>query len=82
MDVFRAIADPTRRAILGLIAARERPVMELTRLVGGSQPGLSQHLRALREAGLVRVRRDGRRRIYSLRADPMDQVLEWIARLR
>jgi DNA-binding transcriptional ArsR family regulator len=82
VDVFRAIAEPTRRAILDLVAVRERPVSELLRLIGGTQPGLSQHLRTLREAGLVRVRRDGRRRVYSLRADPLEQVLEWAVRLR
>lgn len=80
-EVFRAISEPSRRAILELLAAGERSVGELVRVMGMSQPGLSQHLRTLREAGLVRFRREGRRRIYSLRADPMGNVLDWAGRL-
>ena len=79
--MFRAISEPTRRAILELLAAEERSVTELVRAMRTSQPGLSQHLRALREAGLVRFRREGRRRIYSLRVDPLGSLLDWAGRL-
>ena len=79
MQVFVALADPTRRAIVEALAAREQPVGALVTRFGGSQPAISRHLRVLREAGLVRVRADGQRRLY--RVDPKGlEVLEsWIA---
>lgn len=79
LPVFRAIADPTRRAILDLLAAGERAVNDLLKPFKMTQPAISQHLRVLREAGLVSERRDGRRRIYKLEAAPIRQVHEWAA---
>ena len=61
-----ALAHPTRRAMLRLVLDRELPVGELARRTGLSQPAASQHLRVLREAGLVRGRVDGRRRLYQV----------------
>jgi DNA-binding transcriptional ArsR family regulator len=66
-DRFRALANPTRRALLRLVRDEARPVGELASELGASQPATSQHLAVLREAGLVTVEADGRRRLY--RAD-------------
>jgi DNA-binding transcriptional ArsR family regulator len=75
---FELVAQPTRRQILDLLRERARPVGELVTLLGLSQPGVSKHLRALREAGLVRVRRDGQRRWYELEAAPLEELDEWL----
>ncbi len=77
--VFRAIADPTRRALLDLLLDRERSVNELRVRFRISQPAISQHLGVLRGAGLVRVRREGRRRLYQLNAGPIGEVFRWAA---
>lgn len=83
MDVFGALADPTRRQVLDLLSRRERPAGELCRAFPQiSQPGMSRHLRVLREAGLVRVRQDRRLRIYSLRSDRLAEVDAWISKYR
>ena len=76
--VFHAIADPTRRAILDLLREGERSVSSLLSGFRMSQPALSQHLAVLRRAGLVSNRRDGRRRLYSLRPEPLRQVVDWV----
>ena len=68
MDGWAALADPTRRAIFELVVTRPRPVGELAELLPVSRPAVSQHLKALKTAGLVLDRADGTRRIY--RADP------------
>jgi DNA-binding transcriptional ArsR family regulator len=78
-EVYRAISEPTRRRILDLLAERERPVKELLGAFRMSQPALSQHLRTLRRAGLVRVRREGRMRVYSVEAAPLRNVYEWVS---
>ncbi len=77
--VFGAISDPTRRAILDQLRRGELPATALTTPRPMSQPALSQHLRVLREAGLVAVRRDGRRRMYRLQAEALRQVARWVA---
>ena len=79
---FNAIAEPARRQILELLRGRERSVNELVQRLKLSQPGVSKHLRVLREAGLVRVRPDGRRRWYGLRAEPLAELDEWLAPYR
>ena len=79
-DVFRAVADPTRRAILDLLAEGELAVKDLQPAFRISQPGLSQHLRVLREAGLVSERRAGRLRIYRLEAEPLAGLRGWLER--
>ena len=76
---FRAIADPSRRRMLDHLARGERTVTELCGLFEMSQPAISQHLKVLRDAGLVRDRREGRARIYSLDARPLAHVHDWLA---
>jgi DNA-binding transcriptional ArsR family regulator len=79
---FDVIADPTRRRILELIRDRERSVGDLVTELTVSQPGVSKHLRVLRDAGLVDVRADAQRRWYRLRAEPLAEVDAWIAPYR
>jgi DNA-binding transcriptional ArsR family regulator len=79
-DVFRAVADPTRRAVLDLLAEGELAVKDLQPAFSISQPALSQHLRVLREAGLVSERRAGRLRIYRLEAGPLADLRGWLER--
>ena len=75
---FELVAEPSRRHSLDLLRERARPVGELVGILGLSQPGVSKHLRLLREAGLVRVRRDGQRRWYELQAEPLAELDEWL----
>jgi DNA-binding transcriptional ArsR family regulator len=82
VSAFAAVSEPARRQILELLRERERPVGELVQHLRLSQPGVSKHLRVLREAGLVRVRRDGKRRWYGLRAEPLAELDEWLAPYR
>jgi DNA-binding transcriptional ArsR family regulator len=77
-----AIADPSRREMLGLLLERPRPVGELVERVGLSQPGTSKHLRVLREAGLVRVRQEAQRRVYELEPGPLAELDVWLAPYR
>jgi DNA-binding transcriptional ArsR family regulator len=81
-EVFRALADPTRRALFEQLNAREMSVSELTAGLSISQPAVSQHLAALRNAGLVSERREGRFAYY--RADPkgLRPLVGWIDRYR
>ena len=79
-DVFFAISDGTRRALLRRLAdGGEQPVTELVRPFSKSQPAISKHLRCLRNAGLVRRRSQGRRRLYRLEAARLRQVFEWVS---
>jgi DNA-binding transcriptional ArsR family regulator len=82
VSAFAAISEPARRQILELLRERERPVGELVGHLKLSQPGVSKHLRVLREAGLVRVRRDGKQRWYGLRAEPLAELDAWLAPYR
>jgi DNA-binding transcriptional ArsR family regulator len=75
---FEVLAEPTRRRILDLLRERERSVGELVGRLTISQPGVSKHLRVLREAGLVEVRTDAQRRWYGLRAEPLSEVDAWL----
>ncbi|MCC6615144.1 MAG: winged helix-turn-helix transcriptional regulator [Anaerolineae bacterium] len=75
---FEALADPTRRRILDLLRERPRLVGELVDLLEISQPGISKHLRVLREVGLVHVRQDAQRRWYELRLEPLAEVEGWL----
>jgi DNA-binding transcriptional ArsR family regulator len=77
-DVFQAIAEPSRRRLLDLIAGQERSVTDLVDQLGLVQPLVSKHLRVLREVGVVRVRDDGRRRLYRLDADALRPVHDWL----
>jgi DNA-binding transcriptional ArsR family regulator len=75
---FDVLAEPSRRRILDLLRERPRPVGELVDSLGLSQPGVSKHLRVLREAGLVQARRDAQRRHYELRPEPLAEVDAWL----
>lgn len=79
---FEVLAEPSRRKILDLLLERPRLVGELTEQLGLSQPGTSKHLQVLREAGLVQVRQDGRRRWYALRSEPLAELDAWLAHYR
>jgi DNA-binding transcriptional ArsR family regulator len=79
-DVFFAISDGTRRALLRRLADHgEQPVTELLKPFSISQPAVSKHLRCLREAGLVRRRTEGRRRLYSFKPQRLRQVYDWVS---
>ncbi|HEX9036467.1 MAG TPA: metalloregulator ArsR/SmtB family transcription factor [Ktedonobacterales bacterium] len=80
VDVFAAIASPTRRRILDLLAGGERPVNELASHFAMSRPAVSQHLRALLDAGLVTEMRHGRERRYRLAPGRLAEVSVWLAR--
>jgi DNA-binding transcriptional ArsR family regulator len=82
VTAFAVLADPSRRLILDLLRERPRPVGELVDRLRISQPGVSKHLRVLREAGLVKVRPDGRRRLYGLQPAPLAEVDAWLAPYR
>jgi DNA-binding transcriptional ArsR family regulator len=79
---FKVLAEPTRRRILDLLLERPRPVGELVARLAISQPGVSKHLRVLREAGLVDVRKDAQRRWYELRPAPLADLDAWLAPYR
>jgi DNA-binding transcriptional ArsR family regulator len=76
--VFDVLAEPNRRRLLDLLRTAERPVGDLVERMGVSQPAVSKHLRVLREAGLVAVRSDGQRRLYRVRAEPLQAVDQWL----
>jgi DNA-binding transcriptional ArsR family regulator len=78
MTPYSALAEPSRRQILDLLRDGERSVTELVARIGLSQPGVSKHLKVLRESGLVEVRPDGKRRWYGLRAEPLAEVADWL----
>ena len=83
MDVFEAVAEPSRRALLDALTDGERTAGELVATLPGlTQPTVSRHLRVLREVGLVEVRPDAQRRIYALRADGLVEIGAWIDRYR
>lgn len=79
---FEILSEPNRRRILDLLRERERPAGDLVDALSISQPGVSKHLRVLREAGLVSVRGDGQRRLYSLRPEPLAEIDAWLAPYR
>jgi DNA-binding transcriptional ArsR family regulator len=79
---FDVLAEPSRRHILDLLRDGERSVGELVDRLSLSQPGVSKHLRVLREAGLVEVRPEGQRRLYELRAEPLAEVDGWLSPYR
>ncbi|HEV3000281.1 MAG TPA: metalloregulator ArsR/SmtB family transcription factor [Solirubrobacteraceae bacterium] len=79
---FEALAEPHRRRILDLLREEPRTVGQLVDALALSQPGTSKHLRVLREAGLVDVRKDAQRRVYALRAEPLAELDAWLAPYR
>jgi DNA-binding transcriptional ArsR family regulator len=78
MTAYTAMAEPSRRQILDLLREGERSVNELVARLRLSQPGVSKHLKVLREAGLVQVRPEGRRRWYALTPEPLAEVDRWL----
>jgi DNA-binding transcriptional ArsR family regulator len=82
MDLFEAVAEPNRRRILDLLRQGERPAGELVDALAISQPGVSKHLRLLREAGLVSARVEGQRRLYRLEPAALSELEVWLAPYR
>ena len=80
--ILEVIAEPTRRRILDAVRGGERSVGELVEMVGMHQPGVSRHLKVLRSAGLVEVRRDAQRRLYRLRPEPLKELDAWLEPFR
>jgi DNA-binding transcriptional ArsR family regulator len=81
-STFEVLAEPNRRALLGLLASSERSVGELERRLRLSQPSVSKHLKVLREAGFVESRVEGQRRVYRLRPEPLMELESWLAPFR
>jgi DNA-binding transcriptional ArsR family regulator len=81
-STFDVLAEPTRRRILDLLREEERPVNDLVGRLALSQPGVSKHLKVLRDAGLVEVRQDAQRRLYRVRAEPLVEIEAWLAPYR
>lgn len=82
MDAFVALADPTRRQIVESLAAGECSFGPLAEQFEMSRPAVSQHLKVLREAGIVTVRADAQRRIYRLEAGGLEDIDEWLGKVR
>ena len=82
MRAAEALSDPTRRRIVELLAERERSAGELAGEFTTSRPAVSRHLRVLREHGLVRVRGEAQRRVYSLDPAPLAELDAWLGRYR
>jgi len=82
MNALQALADPTRRRIVELLAEGDLSAGDLASQFSTSRPGVSRHLRVLREHGLVRAREDGQRRVYSLDPAPLAELDAWLERYR
>lgn len=81
-STFTIVAEPNRRAILGMLLSSERSVGELERKLRMSQPSVSKHLRVLREAGFVESRIEAQHRVYRLRPEPLKELDAWLAPFR
>ncbi len=82
MQAFAALGDPTRQRIVEMLAVRELSSGEIARRFDMTAPAVSQHLKLLREAGLIQVRRDAQRRIYALDPTGLAELDAWLARFR
>jgi DNA-binding transcriptional ArsR family regulator len=82
METLAALADPTRREIIALLSAGEQSAGQVAERFPVSRPAISRHLRVLREAGLVRVRVEGQRRVYALDPRPLSELDAWLAPYR
>lgn len=80
--VFQALSDASRRTVLEALGQAEATAGELAALLPIARPGVSRHLRVLREAGLVQARREAQRRVYSLRPEPLAEVENWLGHYR
>jgi DNA-binding transcriptional ArsR family regulator len=81
-SVFEIIAEPNRRAILGLLGSSQQSVGEIERQLRMPQPTVSKHLRVLRDAGFVESTIDAQRRLYRLRPEPLQELDDWLAQFR
>ncbi|CAN7738051.1 ArsR/SmtB family transcription factor [Caballeronia sp. LjRoot31] len=81
-STFAVIAEPSRRAILSLLATSERSVGDIEEKLNLSQPSVSKHLRVLREAGFVESRVDAQRRLYRIKPEPLMEIDAWLAPFR
>jgi DNA-binding transcriptional ArsR family regulator len=79
---FEVVAEPTRRRILELLRDGERPVNDLVGALSLTQPAVSKHLRVLRDAGFVEVRREAQRRVYRLQPEPLVEIDDWLTPFR
>ena len=82
MNGFTALADPTRRRIVDLLADDERDAGSIAAGFDISKPAISRHLRVLRDGGIIQVRQQAQRRIYSLRPDGLREIDRWLSRYR
>jgi DNA-binding transcriptional ArsR family regulator len=80
--VLHALSDGSRRTVLDALRQAEATAGELAALLPIARPGVSRHLRVLREAGLVEVRQEAQRRVYSLRPEPLAEIDDWLGRYR
>ncbi|MFJ5758736.1 ArsR/SmtB family transcription factor [Neobacillus sp. NPDC093182] len=78
-DVFQAIADPTRREVLRLLAEKERPISEITAHFPMSRTAIAKHLQVLSEAELVHGQKVGREKIYRLQPEPLTELKQWLS---
>ena len=81
-SAFEIIAEPNRRAILGLLISSQKSVGEIERQLGMPQPAVSKHLRVLRDAGFVEATVDAQRRLYRLKPEPFQEMDDWLAQFR
>lgn len=82
IDLFEALADPTRRRIVEVLRNGEQQVGDVVDKVGIQQSGVSRHLRILSESGFVSMRPDGQRRLYALKSKPFEELDAWLAQYR
>jgi DNA-binding transcriptional ArsR family regulator len=82
IDMFQALADPSRRRIVEALSGGERQVGDIVERAGIHQSGVSRHLRILHDTGFVTVRPEGQKRFYALRPDPFREIDEWLAKYR
>ena len=80
MDTFTALADPTRRSIIEMLAHEDRSAGDIAGAFAVSRPAISRHLRVLRESGLVTAREHRQQRIYQLEPDPLNEIRQWVDR--
>ena len=80
MDTFTALADPTRRSIIEMLAHADRNAGEIAGAFAMSRPAISRHLRVLRETGLVAAREHRQQRIYQLKPEPLNEIRQWVDR--
>jgi len=81
-DVFQAIADPTRRAIIGMVAQQSQNLNTIAENFDVSRPAISQHIKILTECGLIVIKKQGRERYCEVRAGPLAEVSDWVEPFR